>query len=90
MERITGFPFTPTHSGIATLLIVRGDGATGWVERAVEITVDGSSYQALRAVFYGPFAGNTFSFPVIVGKTYAITTGAEYVAYVDLRTSLTY
>lgn len=90
MERITGFPFTPTHSGIATILVVRGDGATGWAERPVEITVDGASYQALRAVFYTPFAGATFSFPVIKGKTYAITTGAEYVAYVDLRTSLTY
>ncbi len=90
MEQITGFPFTPTHSGIVTILIVRGDGATGWVDRSVEIAVDGSPYQVLRAIFYSPFAGTTFSFPAIAGKTYAITTGAEYVAYVDLRTSLTY
>lgn len=90
MERITGFPFTPTHSGIVTILIVRGDGNTGWVDRSVGITVDGTSYQALRGVFYSPWDGATFSFPVIAGKTYAITEGAEYVTYVDLRTSLTY
>lgn len=90
MERITGFPFAPTHSGIVTILVVRGDGNNGWVERSIEITVDGASYQAFRAVFYTPFAGTTFSFPVIAGKTYSITTGAEYVAFVDMRSSLTY
>ena len=84
------FPFTPTHSGIVTLLIVRGDGGTGWVERTAEIQVDGQSYQALRAIFYTPFAGTTVTFPVVAGKTYTITTGAEYVGFVDMRTSLTY
>lgn len=90
VERITGFPFTPTHSGIATILIVRGDGNTGWVERPVEISVDGAAYAIGRLVCYQPFAGSTFSFPVIAGKTYSITTGAEYVAFVDMRSSLTY
>lgn len=83
------FPFTPTHNGIATILAVRGDGSTGFVQRVIGITEDGSSYQMISAVFAGAWQGASFSFPVRAGHTYAISEGSGYVSS-DSRTFFTW
>ena len=90
VERITSFPFTPTSSGIASLLVTRNDGNTGWVDRQVKVKENGVSRFDFDCIFYHPWSGVTVFFPVIAGKTYTFADGASYVQFIDDRSALVY
>lgn len=89
-EAIT-FPFTPEHNGIATILILRNDGSTGWTYREVEVTEDDVIMYNFSVAFYSSYSGHTVSFPVIAGKTYRLSgTHASNVYQEGIRTNYVY
>ena len=90
VERITAFPYTPTHSGIAQILIVKGIAGDSWVTRNVNISGNNGQNINLRAVMYNSYDGATVTFPVIKGVTYTVTEGASWLALSDWRSCLTY
>lgn len=90
VERITAFPYTPTHSGIAQILVIKNDSAVGWVVRDVNISGSNGQNINIRATFYSSYDGATYTFPVVKGVTYTISSGAGYVALSDWRSCLVY
>lgn len=89
-EAIT-FPFTPAHSGIATILIARGDSSTAWTYRNVEIKENGVNTYAYQVALYTGWSATSVSFPVIAGNTY--TVGGDHAGNVvqgDARTNYVY
>lgn len=89
-ERITAFPFTPEHNGIATMLIIRNDNSTSWTYRTIDVLENGTAIAGFQVVFYTPYSGTTVSFPVFAGKTYTLSGAhASFVAY-DQRTNYVY
>jgi hypothetical protein len=90
IERITSFPYTAPHSGIAQVLIVKGASGDGWVMRSVNIAGDNGQNINIRGALFNSFDGETATFPVIKGVTYTVTAGSEWLALSDLRSCLVY
>ena len=89
-ERITAFPFTPEHNGIANLLIIRNDNSTSWTYRAIDVLEDGTAIAGFQVAFYTPYSGTSVSFPVFAGKTYTLAGAhSSFIAY-DQRTNYVY
>ena len=89
-ERITAFPFTPEHNGIANLLIVRNDSSTEWTYRDVQVTEDGAVMYNFNVAFYTSYSGHSVSFPVFAGKTYTLAGAhSSFIGY-DQRTNYVY
>lgn len=80
------FPFTPDHNG--TLCITLLQKGTSPVTRGIIIKEDGNDMMNVVHYFSGEWGGHTFSFPLIKGKTYAISGDATYI--MDERTRFIY
>ena len=90
IERITSFPYTAPHSGIAQVLVVKGASGDGWVMRAVNITGDNGQTINIRGALYNSYDGVTATFPVIKGVKYSVTEGSNWLALTDWRSCLVY
>ena len=90
VERITAFPYTPTHSGIAQVLVIKGASGDGWVMRPVNISGDNGQTINIRASLFNSYDGLTFTFPVIKGVKYTVTEGSNWLALTDWRSCLVY
>ena len=89
-EAVTSFPYTPTHSGVLTLLLVSGSGSAVW--RSARITDQTANTTTDFATYFATaYGGASMQMPVIKGHTYAITDGASYIYLGDgTRSYLTY
>lgn len=89
-ERITSFPYTAPHSGIAQVLVVKGISGDSWVERAVNISGDNGQNISIRSALFTSYDGATFTFPVIKGVKYTVTEGSDWLVLTDWRSCLVY
>ena len=89
VEAISGFPYIPTHSGIASIYIARGAGGGSVVEKALNIT-DGTTSKTynLRSTTIGDWDAETLVFPVIAGHQYTVTGDTNNVDFT--KSFLTY
>lgn len=90
IERITSFPYTAPHSGIAQVLVVKGVSGDGWVMRSVSISGDNGQNINIRSALFNSFDGVTETFPVIKGVKYTVTEGSNWLALTDWRSCLVY
>lgn len=90
VEAVTSFPYTPTHSGILTLLLVSGSNSVVW--RGARITDQTTGkHTDFGCHFSVAYAGISVQMPVIKGHTYIIADGASYLYLGDgARSYLTY
>ena len=73
IESISGFPYTPTRSGILSLLIGMGETGGNVTVRIINITDSTTKYVFfLRPVARDNWDAVTLSFPVIKGHTYTL------------------
>lgn len=90
-ERITGFPYTPTHSGIITLLVTRGDAGTALTYRTINVEEDGTNISSYEIAFQNAYSGSCISFPCIANRTYTLSGyHASNVVFADTRSNIVY
>lgn len=89
-EAVTSFPYTPSHSGILTLLLISSSNSAVW--RSARITDQtANKHTDLGCYFSVAFGGISVEIPVIKGHTYVIASGASYIYLADgARSYLTY
>ena len=90
VEAVTSFPYTPTHSGILTLLLISSSNSA--VYRSARITDQTTNtHTDLGCYFSVAYGGISVEIPVIKGHTYVIASGASYIYLADgARSYLTY
>lgn len=90
-ERISGFPYTPQHNGIITLLVARGDSYSALTYRSFSVMEDGTTIGSYEIAFQTSYGGSCVSFPCIANKTYTVSgTHAANVSFADMRSNIVY
>lgn len=90
-ERISGFPYTPQHNGIITLLVTRGDSSSTLTYRSFDVSEDGTKIGTFEVAFQTSYGGTCISFPCIANRTYTLSgTHASNVTFSDMRTNIVY
>lgn len=90
-ERISGFPYTPQHNGIITLLVVRGDSSSALTYRSFDVSEDGTKIGMFEVAFQTSYGGSCISFPCIANRTYTLSgTHPSNVVFDDMRTNIVY
>lgn len=90
VEAVTRFPYTPTHSGVLTLLLVSSSNSVVWRSARITDQTTGK-HTDFGAHFSTAYGGMSVQMPVIKGHTYVIASGASYIYLADgARSYLTY
>ena len=90
-ERITGFPYTPSHNGIITLLVTRGDSSSALTYRGINVLEDGTTIGSFEVAFQTSYGGSCISFPCIANRKYTLSgSHAGNVAFSDMITNIVY